>query len=122
MMFPFAFLLQAKPLLEQGAIERLVDPQLKLTPKNSNQVSRMIQAAAACINSEESRRPNIDEIIAIIRGEESDCPKRMKSSTNGCIVDCYPQLQQTRSEMTSHLALAMLGVSEFEDDDHLYYR
>ena len=121
-MFPFAFLLQAKPLLEQGAIERLVDPQLKLTPKNSNQVSRMIQAAAACINSEESRRPNIDEIIAIIRGEESDCPKMKKSSTNSCIVDCYPQLQQSRSEMTSHLALAMLGVSEFEDDDHLYCR
>ncbi|PSS35988.1 Receptor-like serine/threonine-protein kinase [Actinidia chinensis var. chinensis] len=112
----------AKPLLDQGAIERLVDPQLKLTPKNSNQVSRMVQAAAACINSEESRRPNIDEIIAIIRGEESDCPKRKKSSTNGCIVDCCPQLQQTRSEMMSHLALAMLGVSEFEDDDHLYCR
>ncbi|XP_057500264.1 probable serine/threonine-protein kinase PBL21 [Actinidia eriantha] len=112
----------AKPLLEQGAIERLVDPQLTLTSKNSNQISRMVQAAAACINSEESRRPNIDEIIAIIRGEESDCPKKKKSSTNGCIVDCYPQLQQSRSEMTSHLALAMLGVSEFEDDDHLYCR
>ncbi|GFY93692.1 protein kinase superfamily protein [Actinidia rufa] len=112
----------AKPLLEQGAIERLVDQQLTLTSKNSNQISRMVQAAAACINSEESRRPNIDEIIAIIRGEESDCPKRKKSSTNGCIVDCYPQLQQSRSEMTNHLALAMLGVSEFEDDDHLYCR
>ncbi|XP_052205646.1 probable serine/threonine-protein kinase PBL7 [Diospyros lotus] len=108
----------AKPLLQQGAIERLVDPELKLTPKNSSRVAWMAQAAATCINSEESRRPGINEIIAIIRGEEPIGSNSKKSSFRS---SC-PQLQQMRSEMTSHLALAMLGVSEFEDDDHLYCR
>ncbi|XP_059642769.1 probable serine/threonine-protein kinase PBL7 [Cornus florida] len=114
----------AKPLLQQGEIERLLDSQLKFTPKNSNQIARMVQAASACINSEESRRPGIDEIIGILRGEEPNCSNRKKSSFpgSGFVIDCYPQLQRTRSEMRSHLALAMLGVSEFEDDDHLYSR
>uniref|UniRef100_A0A5B6Z9F9 Putative serine/threonine-protein kinase CDL1 n=1 Tax=Davidia involucrata TaxID=16924 RepID=A0A5B6Z9F9_DAVIN len=116
--------LWAKPLLQQGAIEGLLDPRLKFTPKNSNQVARMVQAAAACINSEESRRPGIDEITGILRGEEPNGSNSKKSSFpgNGCVIDYYPQLQQTGSEMRSHLALAMLGVSEFEDDDHLYCR
>ncbi|CAL5369275.1 unnamed protein product [Camellia sinensis] len=114
----------AKPLLEQGAIERLLDPRLKYTPKNSNQIARMVRATAACTNSEESRRPGIDEIIAILRGVEPNCYSRKNFSFpgGGSVTDCYSQLQQTRSEMKSHLALAMLGVSEFEDDDHLYCR
>ncbi|KAI8031720.1 putative receptor-like serine/threonine-protein kinase [Camellia lanceoleosa] len=114
----------AKPLLEQGAIERLLDPRLKCTPKNSNQIARMVRATAACTNSEESRRPGIDEIIAILRGVEPNYSSRKNFSFpgGGSVTDCYSQLQQTRSEMKSHLALAMLGVSEFEDDDHLYCR
>lgn len=82
----------------------------------------MIEAAAACVSSEESRRPGIDEIIAILRGEEEPRYSNKKKSNFSGIIDCYPQLQQTKSEMKSHLALAMLGVSEFEDDDHLYCR
>ncbi|XAR51467.1 Non-specific serine/threonine protein kinase, partial [Bertholletia excelsa] len=81
--------LWAKPLLQQGTIERLLDPRLKFNTKNSNQISLMAQAAAACINSEESRRPPIDEIIAILRGEEPNCPNRRKSSlsSSGCVLD-----------------------------------
>ncbi|CAK9163589.1 unnamed protein product [Ilex paraguariensis] len=84
----------------------------------------MVQAAAACINNEESRRPNIDEIISILRGAESNSPNRKKSGFpgNNCIVDCYSQLQQTKNKMKTHLALAMLGVSELKDNDHLYCR
>jgi hypothetical protein len=118
---------QAKPLLQKGkgAIEELLDPQLKCTLRNSNQIGRMIEAAAPCITNEESRRPSIEEIIAILRGEESPVfSKRKKPGFlgNGCVIDCYPQLQQTNSEMRSHLELAMLGVSEFEDDDHFFCR
>lgn len=103
--------LWAKPLLQPGkeAIEELLDPRLKHTPKNSTQIARMVQAAAACVNSEDHRRPSIDGITAVLKG-------------NGCVIDCHSQLQQTKSDMKSHLALAMLGVSEFEDDDHLYSR
>ncbi|CAK9178862.1 unnamed protein product [Ilex paraguariensis] len=116
--------LWAKPLLQQGTIEVLLDPRLTFTKKNSKQITRMVQAAAACINNEESRRPNIDEIISILRGAESNFPNRKKSGFpgNNCVVDCYSQLQQTKNEMKTHLALAMLGVSELEDDDHLYCR
>lgn len=114
--------LWAKPLIQQGAIDRLLDPRLKYTRKNLKQIARMVEAAAVCINSEESRRPNIDEIVAILRGSP-DCTNRKSSfPSNSCVVDCYSQLQHTKNEMKSHLALAMLGVSEFEDDDHLYCR
>ncbi|XP_011002778.1 PREDICTED: serine/threonine-protein kinase CDL1-like [Populus euphratica] len=116
--------LWAKPLLQKGkeAIEELLDPRLKCTLRNTTQITQMIQAAAACISNEESRRPGIDEIIGILRGEEQPIYSNRKKSNFSGIIDCYHQLQQTKSEMNSHLALAMLGVSEFEDDDHLYCR
>ncbi|KAG6737155.1 hypothetical protein POTOM_059810 [Populus tomentosa] len=116
--------LWAKPLLQKGkvAIEELLDPQLKCTLRNTTQITQMIQAATACISNEESRRPGINEIIGILRGEEQPFYSNRKKSNFSGIIDCYPQLQQTKSEMNSHLALAMLGVSEFEDDDHLYCR
>lgn len=119
--------LQAKPFLQKGkgAIEELLDPQLKCSLRFSNQMGRMIEAAAACVTNEESRRPGIREIIAILKGEEEPLLSRKKKSSflgNGCVIDCYSQLQQTNNEMKSHLALAMLGVAEFEDDDYLYGR
>ncbi|MCD7455607.1 hypothetical protein HAX54_028772 [Datura stramonium] len=112
--------LWAKPLLQQDVLEKFLDPRLKFPGKNLHQVSRMIQAAAACIHSEESRRPDIDEIIDMLRGRESDSIKTKDVLPgNSCMIDCNNQSQQTRSEMKSHLALAMLGVTEF-DDDELY--
>lgn len=99
----------------------MLDPQLKFTEKNSNQISRMVQAASACVNSEESRRPNVDEIIAILRGKDPSCLSRNKAILPGNSIDSCPQLHRSRSEMKSHFALAMLGV-EFEDDDHIHCR
>ncbi|WCJ25248.1 Protein kinase superfamily protein [Euphorbia peplus] len=116
--------LWAKPLLHKGkgAIEELLDPRIKCTLKKTRQITQMIQAAAACVSNEESRRPGINEIISILRGEEGGLYTNKKKSNFSGIIDCYP-LQQTNTEMSSHLALAMLGVSEFEDDhDHLYSR
>ncbi|CAN0896671.1 Protein kinase STUNTED [Linum grandiflorum] len=125
----------AKPLLDKGkgAIEELLDPRLSCTTlRNRCQITQTIQAAAACLSSEESRRPRIDEIIAILRGEEEVLASepvllcssgRRKSNLVAGIIDCYPtQPRETSSEITSHLALAMLGVSELEDDDQLYCR
>ncbi|KAJ8545927.1 hypothetical protein K7X08_018510 [Anisodus acutangulus] len=59
--------LWAKPLLQQGTLEKLLDPRLKSPQKNLDQIARMTQAATACIHSEESRRSNMDEIIVILR-------------------------------------------------------
>ncbi|KAL2241450.1 probable serine/threonine-protein kinase PBL7 [Sesamum indicum] len=116
--------LWAKPLLEQGGVEKLLDPQLTFTQKNSEQIARMVRAATACINNEESRRPGMGEIVRILQGKELIGLNRKKAvlSGNGNVHDSYPQsLKRTKSEMKSHFALAMLGV-EFEDDDHLYCR
>lgn len=109
----------------KGAITELLDPQVTCTTKNSNQIVQMIEAAAACITGEESRRPGILEIIAILKGEEKPLPSRSKRYGflgHGCVTDCYSQFQNTNSEMTSHLALAMSGLPEFEDDDYLFCR
>ncbi|CAL1405335.1 unnamed protein product [Linum trigynum] len=126
----------AKPLLDKGkgAIEELLDPRITCTLRNRSQITQTIHAAAACVSSEESRRPRIDEILAILKGDEElaaaatllSSSSRKRANLAGGIIDCYPpQLQQTNdnnSEMKSHLALAMLGVSELEDEDHLYCR
>ncbi|RID55383.1 hypothetical protein BRARA_G02649 [Brassica rapa] len=114
----------AKPLLRRGmeAIEELLDPRLTCTRKNSVAMERMIQAARACVTDEESRRPGMKEIVSILKGGERrrvelrTFSSRTKSNLSS-LMDCYPQLQRTKSEMKSHLALAMLGVTEFEDDD-----
>ncbi|KAL2499495.1 Protein kinase superfamily protein [Abeliophyllum distichum] len=82
----------AKPLLQQGDVENLLDPQLKFIEKNSKQIARMIQAANACINSEESRRPNMDEIIAILRGKDPSCLGRNKAVLPGLhLLVCAPR-------------------------------
>lgn len=117
----------AKPLLDRGieAIVELLDPRLKCTRKNSVQMERMIRAAAACVINEESRRPGMEEIVSILKGEEGVEPETHSSrkTTNiSGMIDSYTQLQQTKSEMKCHLDLAMLGVTEFEDDDHVYGR
>ncbi|XP_030461126.2 probable serine/threonine-protein kinase PBL7 [Syzygium oleosum] len=119
--------LWAKPLLNKGleAIEKLVDPMLTRTLRSPKQIARMIQAAVACIISEESRRPGIDEVRAILRGDDEPILASKKKSSfpgNGFVVDYFTQLHQTKSEMNKHLALAMLGVSEFEDDDYSCYQ
>ncbi|XP_023643360.1 probable serine/threonine-protein kinase PBL7 [Capsella rubella] len=115
----------AKPLLHRGieAIEELLDPRLKCTRKKTPSMERMIRAAAACVINEEARRPGMQEILSILKSsegiEQRTFSSRKKSNLPG-IMDCYPQFQRTRSEMKSHLALAMLGVPEFEDDEYLF--
>ncbi|KAJ8550047.1 hypothetical protein K7X08_033754 [Anisodus acutangulus] len=87
--------LWAKLLLQQDALEKFLDPRLKFPRKNLHQISRMIQAAAACIHSEESQRPDIDEIIDMLRGRESDSINTKKDilPSNSCMIDCYNQSQ-----------------------------
>lgn len=115
--------LWAKPLLQKGvgAVQELLDPHLGPTLRSSSQVLRLIQAAHVCINSEESQRPPMDHVVAILRGEEEPSSLSRKAG-NGCIVDFYSQLQQSKTDMNGHLALAMLGVPDFEDDDHFFCR
>lgn len=113
---------QAKPLLQQGGAEKLLDPRLKFTQKSTNQIARMVRAATACINNE-SRRPEMAEIVTMLKGKESTGFNRKKAllPVNNTVTDSYPELLQTKSAMKNHFALAMLGV-EFDDDDYLHRR
>ena len=62
--------------------------------------------------------------ISSINNRKQCASRRRKSGYfgNGYVIDYYPQLQETNNEMKSHLALAMLGVPECEDDDFVYCR
>ncbi|XP_051126716.1 probable receptor-like protein kinase At2g47060 [Andrographis paniculata] len=112
--------LWAKPLLQQGNVEKLLDSRLKLRRRNMSQVANMVRAATACIHNEESRRPDMAEIVAILRGKSGDGINRKKSLSSAA-EHHNSQLQRTKSEMKSHFALAMLGV-EFDEDTHLQCR
>ncbi|KAL1569402.1 non-specific serine/threonine protein kinase [Salvia divinorum] len=109
----------AKPLLQQGGVEKLLDPRLGFTPKSMGQVTRMARAAAACINNE-LRRPEMGEIVTILKGKESTVLTRSKTLKSGA-TDSHRELLQTKTEMKNHFALAMLGV-ELDDEDSIYRR
>ncbi|KAK1288041.1 putative proline-rich receptor-like protein kinase PERK11 [Acorus calamus] len=108
----------ARPLLQQGAIDELIDPQLRYGPVNKSEMSRMVRAASACLNSEELGRPGINQVITILLGE--DIFDDWSVVTGGDCAGGYcrpPQEQPLTSEMKGHLALAMLGVSDVEEDN-----
>ncbi|KZV48916.1 hypothetical protein F511_09704 [Dorcoceras hygrometricum] len=104
--------LWAKPLLQQRAFEKFLDRSLKYTKKNMSQISRMVRAANSCLNNEESLRPEIDEVVAILRGRDLTGLKRKKGYLTG-----NNGLTDGKNDMKNHIALAMLGVDS-EDDDH----
>ena len=109
---------QAKPLLQQGGVEKLLDPRLGFTPKSMSQVTRMARAAAACINNE-LRRPEMGKIVTILKGKESTFLTRSNTLRNSGVTDSHRELLQTKTDMKNHFALAMLGV-ELDDEDSLY--
>ncbi|KAG1334733.1 serine/threonine-protein kinase CDL1-like [Cocos nucifera] len=116
--------LWAKPLLQQGegAVEKLVDPRLKPSSYRWNEMSRMIRAATACVNIDESGRPSIDQVIGMLQGEDT-CGDWSIFTGNGCLAGYGSQSHDPleKSDMRGHLALAMLGVSDTEEED-LYCR
>ncbi|CAA7395198.1 unnamed protein product [Spirodela intermedia] len=119
--------LWARPHLQEGeaAMEELVDPRLKPGSFNRVELGRLAGAAAACLNSEESARPTIGQILRmLLNGEEGDGDDWSVFSGNGCFIGHSPadlQDSEVKSDMRGHLSLAMLGVSEDEEDE-LYCR
>ncbi|KAH9614984.1 hypothetical protein KSS87_008024, partial [Heliosperma pusillum] len=87
----------AKPLFDKGDIDG--------------------SAVAACVNTDEACQPSMNEAIPLLRGEACSVKGKASFSRNGS----YSQiLRRTKSDMKDHLA--MLDVSELEDDDFLYSR
>ncbi|XP_039115299.1 probable serine/threonine-protein kinase PBL21 [Dioscorea cayenensis subsp. rotundata] len=116
--------LWAKPYLQQGAeaISKLVDPRLKPSSRRWNEMSRVLQTATACLSNDESARPSIDKVISMLQGDET-C-NDWSEFTKKSLLSGYGSQSHNSSEkfdMRSHVALAMLGVSDTEEDD-LYGR
>ncbi|XP_020582125.1 probable serine/threonine-protein kinase PBL21, partial [Phalaenopsis equestris] len=112
----------AKPLLLQGddAIEKLVDPSLIPWSYRRREMFQMVRAANACLSCEDSTRPSIDLVLAMLLGEEGTaCSEWSLFSSNGCLTGYGSQFHEARerSDMGGHLALAMLGISDNEEDD-----
>ncbi|KAG0482740.1 hypothetical protein HPP92_010824 [Vanilla planifolia] len=112
--------LWAKPLLLHGEdeMEKLVDPRLMPRAYCRNEMSRMVGAAHACLNAEDSTRPSMDQVVAMLLGEENACVQCSLFGGNGCLAGycSQPCEPQEKWDVGGHLALAMLGVSDEEDD------
>ncbi|KAL2338597.1 hypothetical protein Fmac_013043 [Flemingia macrophylla] len=61
----------AEPLITKGKFRDLVDP--KLTGNfDENQVKQAINVAALCVQSEPEKRPNMKQVVNLLKGSESD--------------------------------------------------
>ncbi|XP_020275232.1 probable serine/threonine-protein kinase PBL7 [Asparagus officinalis] len=120
--------LWAKPYLRQGerAMEKFIDPNLKPGSYGWGEMTRMARAASACLRSEESTRPSIDQVIKMLQAEEEfSCSTDWSvfSGNHSCLFSgplssqFYGQAQEKSDIMRGHLALAMLGVSDSDSDE-----
>ncbi|KAK1360252.1 Proline-rich receptor-like protein kinase PERK13 [Heracleum sosnowskyi] len=58
----------ARPLLEENAIDELVDPQL-MDKYSEEEVYCMLQAASLCISRDPQSRPRMSQVIRILEGD-----------------------------------------------------
>uniref|UniRef100_A0A0E0LE70 Protein kinase domain-containing protein n=1 Tax=Oryza punctata TaxID=4537 RepID=A0A0E0LE70_ORYPU len=75
----------AEPLIARGRLGDLVDPRLR-GAFDAAQLSRVVEAAALCVQAEPERRPDMRAVVRILRGgvdadaaEKDQQPVRMKS-------------------------------------------
>ncbi|KAL6001497.1 hypothetical protein ACLOJK_007235 [Asimina triloba] len=105
-------------LQQEDSVADLLDPQLKHGSYNRTQLAQMARAASSCLNADESHRPTIDKVLAILQGSEHFTPCKSSFLAKASF-SCYPHLhsEQAKCEMSSHLALAMMGVNDVDDED-----
>ncbi|ERM94084.1 probable receptor-like protein kinase At2g47060 [Amborella trichopoda] len=105
--------LWAKPLLHGQHIDELLDQRIRLETRYRKQVQRMVQAAASCLSTEEARRPSMAEVARLLRGRDEKFYSEREYK-----IGHYHSLEQfeLRNEIEGHMALAMMGVADLEDD------
>ncbi|KAG6388640.1 hypothetical protein SASPL_150072 [Salvia splendens] len=111
----------AKPILTSGKFTTLLDPNLG-SNYDDDQVERMILAASLCIRRAPRARPQMGQVLKLLRGDHeavkwarlqvnaSEGPVH-SNSVEGCDAIDDETMSQSNS-MQSHLDLAMLGVEE----------
>ncbi|CAH2051532.1 unnamed protein product [Thlaspi arvense] len=101
---------QAKPLIEKGDPKELLDPNISGTFDEA-QFQKMVLAASYCLTRAATHRPNIREILKLLRGED-EVEKWVKKVEDD--EDCFDDEVYPNSNTELHLSLAMLDV---EDND-----
>lgn len=61
----------AEPLISKGKFRDLVDPKLRGN-FDENQLKQAINVAALCVQSEPEKRPNMKQVVNLLKGYESD--------------------------------------------------
>ncbi|ESQ50847.1 hypothetical protein EUTSA_v10022595mg [Eutrema salsugineum] len=99
----------AKPMIEKGNLKELLDPNIGTF--DEAQFHKMVLAATHCLTRAATHRPNIREILKLLRGED-ELEKWVKKIEED--EDCFDDEVYPNSNTELHLSLAMVDV---EDND-----
>uniref|UniRef100_A0A1J3JQ44 Putative receptor-like serine/threonine-protein kinase n=2 Tax=Noccaea caerulescens TaxID=107243 RepID=A0A1J3JQ44_NOCCA len=99
----------ANPLIETGNSKGLLDPGVTELFDES-QFQKMVLAATQCLTRSATHRPNIRQILRLLRGE-NEVEKWIKEEENE---DCFDDEVYPNSSAEMHLSLAMLEVEDEE--------
>jgi interleukin-1 receptor-associated kinase 1 len=100
----------AKPLIDTGNLKVLLDPDVT-DIFDESQFQRMVLAASHCLTRSATHRPNIRQILRLLRDENEAGKWIMEEEGNE---DCFDDEVYPNSSTELHLNLAML---EVEDDE-----
>ncbi|CAK9872106.1 unnamed protein product [Sphagnum jensenii] len=111
----------ARSLLEERNLEKLVDPRLG-NEYNVLQMQTMISVSALCVTQSAQRRPHINQVLKMLLGEEEhdgggvsiEFDEEDGSNCEG--TPNYMHSNSSKVDLQTHLALAMLGVDDDNDD------
>nr|WIL59961.1 nodulation protein [Melilotus officinalis] len=67
----------AEPLITKGRFRDMVDPKLRGN-FDENQVKQTVNVAALCVQSEPEKRPNMKQVVSLLKGQEPDQGKVTK--------------------------------------------
>ncbi|KAK8600829.1 hypothetical protein V6N13_059424 [Hibiscus sabdariffa] len=101
----------AKPILSGGKFSQFLDPSLA-DGYDSDQVERMVLAATLCIRRAPRARPQMSVVVKLLHGD-ADVTKWARLQVNAS--EGYDTLDDEacpRSNLQSHLSLALLDVEE----------
>ncbi|CAK9216827.1 unnamed protein product [Sphagnum troendelagicum] len=111
----------ARSLLEERNLEKLVDPRLG-NKYNVSQMQTMISVSALCVTQSAQRRPHINQVLKMLLGEEEHDGGAVSiefDEEDGSNCEGTPNYMHSNSskvDLQTHLALAMLGVDDDNDD------
>ncbi|KAK8965286.1 putative receptor-like serine/threonine-protein kinase [Platanthera guangdongensis] len=100
----------ATPILERGDYMELLDPKLD-GKYEEHWIKRMVCAASLCIRREARRRPQMNQILELLQGEQ-EIEQWMSLKVNNNVTEEDEEVYPA-SSIGSHMGLALLDV----DDD-----